>query len=85
VLERRDALLDARGREAEPDGEREDDARVPEREEEADAERLVLVVLGEELARRVVDRRDVVASNACRSPNVYASTPSPTSSGLDPA
>jgi hypothetical protein len=60
VLERRDALLDARGRKAEPDGEREHDTRVPEREEEADAERLVLVVVGEELARRVVDRRDVV-------------------------
>ena len=37
---------------------REDDRRVAEREEEADAERALAVL--EELARRVVDRGDVV-------------------------
>src|SRR5205823_698322 len=46
------------GRDRERGGEREHDARVAEREEESDPERAPLLV--EELARRAVDRGDVV-------------------------
>ena len=58
VLERRDVRLHARRADRERRGEREHDARVAEREEEADPERTLLLL--QELARRVVDRRDVV-------------------------
>ena len=58
VLERRDVRVDGLGRDREAGGEREDDRRVAEREEEADAERPLAFL--EELPRRVVDRGDVV-------------------------
>src|SRR5262249_28422208 len=49
---------DRLGRDRETGGQREDDRRVAEREEEADAQRALAVL--EELAGRVVDRCDVV-------------------------
>ncbi len=58
ALERRDlAVHRARG-DREADGEREDDRRVAEREEEADAEGPLPCC--DQLARRVVDRGDVI-------------------------
>ncbi len=58
VGERRDARLHGARRDRQGRSEREDDGRVAEREEEADAERAL--ALREHLPRRVVDRRDVV-------------------------
>ena len=58
VLEARDARVDRLGGEREGEREAEDDRRVSEREEEAHAERPLLVL--QHLPRGVVDRRDVV-------------------------
>ena len=58
VLEAGDPRVDRLRRDREAGGEREDDRRVAEREEEADAHRALAVL--QELARRVVDRGDVV-------------------------
>ena len=61
-MQRRAVVLDGAAEALDADGERgreqEDDRRVAEREEEPDAERPLAV--GHELARRVVDRADVV-------------------------
>src|SRR5207302_1758678 len=56
VLEGRDLRVHGLGGEREARGQREHDRGVPEREEEADAERALPVL--EELPRRVVDRGD---------------------------
>ena len=53
-----DALHDRLDREAERDRDQKDDGGVPKREEEADAHRFVAAL--QQLAGRVVDRRDVV-------------------------
>ena len=62
VVQRRRVVRHLPAQRAEPEraqqGQGEHDARVPEREEEADAQRPP--ALGHELARGVVDRRDVV-------------------------
>ena len=58
VLEAGDLRVDRLGGDREPCREREDDRRVAEREEEADAHRALAVL--QELAGRVVDRGDVV-------------------------
>ncbi len=58
VLERGNAGPQGRRGDTDAGGEGEHDARVPEREEEPDPERLLAVLA--ELARRVVDRGDVV-------------------------
>ena len=55
--------------------EQEDDRRVAEREEEADAQRALAVV--HQPAGRVVDRPMWSASKACRMPSVYAVMPTP--------
>ena len=54
----RDVAAEALDAQREADGEQEDDRRVPEREEEPDPERPLAV--GHQLARRVVDRADVI-------------------------
>ena len=58
ILEQRDVGVDRLGRDREAGGEREDDRRVAEREEEPDPERALAFL--EELPGRVVDRGDVV-------------------------
>ena len=67
-VERRSSTAPLRPRdpEREQQREREDDRGVPEREEEADAERPLAV--GHQLARRVVDRRDVVGVEGVAQP-----------------
>ena len=66
LLERRDPRADGLRREREPRREREDDRRVSEREEEADAEGALAVL--EELPGGVVDRRDVVGVEGVAQP-----------------
>src|SRR5205085_7065918 len=66
LVETGQARVHALRREREARREREHDRRVPEAEEEADAERALAV--GEELPRRVVDRRDVVGVEGVSQP-----------------
>ena len=62
----RDLAAERPDAEREQEREHEDDRRVPEREEEADAQRPL--ALGHQLARRVVDRRDVVGVEGVAQP-----------------
>src|SRR5581483_5135420 len=80
VLERRDPLPNARRRESEPGREGEHDARVAEREEEADAVRASPVL--QELPRRVVDRRDVVGVERVPQPERVRERPEPDQRGV---
>ena len=68
---------------ARPIVEREDDARVAEREEEADAERAL--ALREHLPRRVVDRRDVVGVEGVSEPERVGQCPEPGQRGVRPS
>ena len=78
-LQRRAVVLHLAGQRADPDGEeqreREDHGRVPEGEEEPDAERPLAVV--HELARRVVDGRDVVCVERVAQPEGVGRSPTP--------
>ena len=71
VLHRAAQPADAERRRAAPSSE--DDRRVPEREEEADAQRALALV--HELARRVVDRADVVGVEGVAQPERVGGDP----------
>ena len=78
-MQARAAVLDGPGQRLDPDGEEqgedEDDGRVAQREEEPDAQRPL--ALAHELARRVVDRRDVVGVEGVAQPERVGREPDP--------
>jgi hypothetical protein len=81
-----EALLHARGslgRERDPEGQREHDRRVAEREREADAERAAALL--HQVAGRVVNRRDVVGVERVPDAEQVGGQPGPRVHGRGPA